>query len=273
MGELRAARDAADADLVELRLDNVDQPGRRGGPRRTPAPVIVTCRAHVGGWGVPGIAKRSVCRILEAALAGGAEYVDVEAAAGFAPDLDSRHTAARGIVVSQPRLRGAAEGRRGCVPPCARASARKSPSWQSRSTALSESLPLFALARRRRAEPHVLLAMGPAGAAVARAGGDASAIAGRTPATAWRRARFRPTACSALAVPAHPARRGASTASSASRSATRGRRSCTTRGSPRSVSTPSTCRSKRPTPPTSSRSRRALVAARRRASPRRSRSR
>ena len=55
MGEMRAARDAADADLIELRLDKVDHPDVAAALDGRRRPVIVTCRRAVGGWGVPGI--------------------------------------------------------------------------------------------------------------------------------------------------------------------------------------------------------------------------
>ncbi len=86
MREMRAARDAADADLVELRLDTVDRPDVAAALDGRRRPVIVTCRAPWEGGGFRG-SEEERRRILEAALAAGAEYVDVEARAGFAPDL------------------------------------------------------------------------------------------------------------------------------------------------------------------------------------------
>ena len=58
-------------------------PARFAGRR---APVVVTCRAKWEGGGFEG-SEEERRRILESAVALGAEYVDVEAAAGFAPDF------------------------------------------------------------------------------------------------------------------------------------------------------------------------------------------
>ena len=106
MAELRARRDAAAAasDLVELRLDTVDQPdvaaalhGRRG-------PVIVTCRARwEGGHFTGSEAERH--RLLAEAWQAGAEYVDVEWAAW----QDAPWTAATGgrrLIVSSHDFHG-----------------------------------------------------------------------------------------------------------------------------------------------------------------------
>ena len=77
MAELRSGRDRSDADLVELRLDGVediDVAGALAGRRK---PVIVTCRAAWEG----GVFKGSEAErltILAQAIAGGADYVDVE---------------------------------------------------------------------------------------------------------------------------------------------------------------------------------------------------
>jgi 3-dehydroquinate dehydratase/shikimate dehydrogenase len=77
MAELVAARDRADADMVELRVDyvtdiNVAQAlaGRR-------LPVIFTCRAPWEGGRFQG-GEDERLRILSQAIEGGAEYVDVE---------------------------------------------------------------------------------------------------------------------------------------------------------------------------------------------------
>lgn len=95
--ELRRQRDlATSADVIELRLDSVDDPdvaaalaGRRG-------PVVVTCRAKWEGGGFEG-SEEMRRRLLQQALDLGAEYVDVEWRAGF----DDLVTAgARRIVLS-----------------------------------------------------------------------------------------------------------------------------------------------------------------------------
>src|SRR3990172_2653287 len=97
--ELRRKRDqaAADADIVELRLDSVKDPdvaaalaGRRG-------PVIVTCRPTWEG-GRFGGAEEERRRILGDAIALGAEYVDIEWRAEFGDLL--RQTGGRRIVLS-----------------------------------------------------------------------------------------------------------------------------------------------------------------------------
>jgi 3-dehydroquinate dehydratase/shikimate dehydrogenase len=77
MAEIRAGRDAADADLVELRLDgvrDVDVDAALAGRSR---PVIVTCRAPWEG-GAFDAGEEARLRILAQAIARGAEHVDVE---------------------------------------------------------------------------------------------------------------------------------------------------------------------------------------------------
>jgi len=75
--DLRRLRDATvDSDLVELRLDrleDIDVPGVLAG-RRTP--VIVTCRPSWEGGSFRG-SEEERKRILMEALEQGAEYVDV----------------------------------------------------------------------------------------------------------------------------------------------------------------------------------------------------
>ncbi len=102
--ELRARRDAVmDADLVELRLDSVRDPdvaGALAGRRRA---VIVTCRPEWEGGTFRG-SEEERRRILADALAGGAEYVDLEWRGGFA-DLIAR-AAGRRIVLSMHDFEG-----------------------------------------------------------------------------------------------------------------------------------------------------------------------
>jgi 3-dehydroquinate dehydratase / shikimate dehydrogenase len=99
MEELRRARDAAaNADLVELRLDSVDRPDALGAIEGRRRPVIVTCRAAWEGGGFRGSEEERE-RILSAAEAGGAEFVDVEARAEFVPAM-TRRRHGRGIVLS-----------------------------------------------------------------------------------------------------------------------------------------------------------------------------
>lgn len=88
MAELRRQRDAAaDADLIELRLDTVkdlDVDGALAGRAR---PVIVTCRPSWEGGQFQG-SEEERHRILARALALGADHVDVEWKAGFADLLE-----------------------------------------------------------------------------------------------------------------------------------------------------------------------------------------
>jgi 3-dehydroquinate dehydratase / shikimate dehydrogenase len=96
--ELRRRRDdAADADLVELRLDTVNDPDVAGALAGRRTPVIVTCRARWEGGSFAG-SEEERKRILADAIAGGAEYVDIEWRAGF-DDLIAA-SRGRGIVVS-----------------------------------------------------------------------------------------------------------------------------------------------------------------------------
>ena len=77
MADLRAARDAAVADMVEVRLDGVadlDVAGALHGRRK---PVVVTCRPEWEGGRFSG-AEEERHRILADALSRGAEFVDVE---------------------------------------------------------------------------------------------------------------------------------------------------------------------------------------------------
>ena len=99
MSEIRRNRDAAaGADIVEIRLDTVDRPDVAGALEGRRCPVIVTCRAAWEKGFFEG-AEEERRRILEQAFALGAEFVDVEARAGFAGELiAARH--GRGVVVS-----------------------------------------------------------------------------------------------------------------------------------------------------------------------------
>jgi 3-dehydroquinate dehydratase/shikimate dehydrogenase len=98
MAELRSRRDACrEADMVELRLDgvaDVDVSGALAGRAR---PLIVTCRPVWEGGRFEG-AEDDRRRILADAIAGGAEYVDIEWRAGF-DDL-VHETSGRGLILS-----------------------------------------------------------------------------------------------------------------------------------------------------------------------------
>jgi 3-dehydroquinate dehydratase / shikimate dehydrogenase len=78
MAQLLAARDgAAAADMVELRLDGVKDLDVAGALHGRRAPVIATCRPTWEGGRFDG-GEDARCRVLEQALAAGADYVDVE---------------------------------------------------------------------------------------------------------------------------------------------------------------------------------------------------
>ncbi len=213
MEELRRARDSAsNADLVELRLDSVDRPDALGAIEGRRRPVIVTLRAAWEGGGFAGSEEERE-RILSAAEAGGAEFIDVEARADFVPAI-TRRRRGRGIVLST-HLFG--------DPPsdlADRARAMRSTGAEVIKIAiearrLTDVLTLMDLAGRPEiATPegegdHVLLAMGqpgvPSRVLAARLGnrwtyaGDGIAPGQMPASTASRR----------VPVPAHPARRGA----------------------------------------------------------------
>jgi len=96
--DLRRERDSvSDADLIELRLDSVNDPNVAGALAGRRRPVIVTCRPVWEGGEFTG-SEEERHRILGEALALGADYVDVEWRAGF-DDLISL-TGGRRIVLS-----------------------------------------------------------------------------------------------------------------------------------------------------------------------------
>lgn len=77
MADLRAARESAVGDLVELRLDGVADIDVAGALQGRTRPVIVTCRAAWEGGAFDGD-EATRLGILSQAIALGAEYVDVE---------------------------------------------------------------------------------------------------------------------------------------------------------------------------------------------------
>jgi 3-dehydroquinate dehydratase/shikimate dehydrogenase len=96
--ELRQKRDAvAEADLIELRLDTVADPDAAGALADRRRPVVVTCRPAWEGGEFKG-SEEERKRILDEALALGAEYVDLEWRARF-DDLIAREGGRR-IVLS-----------------------------------------------------------------------------------------------------------------------------------------------------------------------------
>ncbi|HEX6975287.1 MAG TPA: type I 3-dehydroquinate dehydratase [Vicinamibacterales bacterium] len=169
MEELRQARDAAaDADIVELRLDGVAEPDPIGAIHDRRRPVIVTCRPAWEGGSFAGSEEERE-RILTAALDGGAEFVDVEANARFAPALIAR-TGGRRIVLSLHAF--------GPVPADLAERAREMQATGAEvvkiaisAERLTDMLPLLSIAgspsfaRRDGESGHVLIAMGNAGVA------------------------------------------------------------------------------------------------------------
>ena len=163
--ELRRLRDTAEgADMVELRLDHLERPDGPAAIDGRRRPVVVTCRPAWEGGRFQG-SEEERQRILESAVAAGAEFVDIEAAAAFAPDL-MRMRRGRGIVLSAhlfgdpPRDLGA------------RAAAMRSTGAEVIKIAIdakgvSDVLALFAVAGERRLDErgHVLVAMGSPGVA------------------------------------------------------------------------------------------------------------
>jgi 3-dehydroquinate dehydratase/shikimate dehydrogenase len=77
MAELRAARDRARGDMVELRMDGVADLDVAGALEGRRLPVIFTCRAAWEGGRFDGSESERL-RILGDAITAGAEYVDVE---------------------------------------------------------------------------------------------------------------------------------------------------------------------------------------------------
>jgi 3-dehydroquinate dehydratase/shikimate dehydrogenase len=167
MEELRRARDsAANADLVELRLDHVDQPDAAGAVEGRRRPVIVTCRAAWEGGRFAGSEEERE-RLLTDAQAAGAEYIDVEARAEFVPAMVRRRRG-RGIVLSMHDFDG--------VPPDLGERARAMRSTGAEvikiavaASRLTDTVALMDLAKHPALtdsgdiDGHVLLAMGPSG--------------------------------------------------------------------------------------------------------------
>ena len=97
LAELRAERDRARGDMVELRLDTVRDPDAAGALAGRRQPVIVTCRAAWEGGHFKG-SEEERHSLLRQALDLGAEYVDVEWRAHFDDLLDGAN--ARRVVLS-----------------------------------------------------------------------------------------------------------------------------------------------------------------------------
>jgi 3-dehydroquinate dehydratase/shikimate dehydrogenase len=99
MAELRKRRDEViDADLVELRVDTVADPDAAAALSGRKLPVIFTCRPTWEGGHFAG-SEEERRRLLLAARALGAEYVDVEWKADIPALMAAR--GGQGIVISQ----------------------------------------------------------------------------------------------------------------------------------------------------------------------------
>lgn len=163
--ELRRRRDAADgADLVELRLDYLDRVDAAGAIEGRRRPVVVTCRPTWEGGRFQG-SEDERRRILESAVAAGAEFVDIEVGAAFAADI-MRLRRGRGVVLSThiygdvPRdLRDRAASMRSTGAEVIKIAIE--------ARGLGDMLPLVDLAQDSRNDGpggHVLIAMGAPGA-------------------------------------------------------------------------------------------------------------
>lgn len=96
--ELRERRDAVrEADMVELRLDTVRDPDVAGALAGRTKPVVVTCRPPSQGGLFRG-SEEERRRILQAAAASDAEFVDLEWQSGLEDLIAMRR--GRGVVLS-----------------------------------------------------------------------------------------------------------------------------------------------------------------------------
>ena len=168
--ELRANRDraaAADADLIELRLDCVRDPDVTGALAGRRRPVLVTCRPTWEGGRFDGPEERRRALLAEA-LELGADYVDVEWQAGFADLIRAR--AGRNIVVSMHDFGGVPRDL-GDRYHAMRATGAEVVKIAVQAECLSDTVALLELSEQmtvgepRDAEPRVLIAMGAAGVA------------------------------------------------------------------------------------------------------------
>jgi 3-dehydroquinate dehydratase/shikimate dehydrogenase len=161
--ELRARRDLVEssADLVELRLDDletIDVQGALAGRKR---PVILTCRPKwEGGWFRGSEEERK--RILAQAIASDADYVDIECRADFEDLVLAR--GGIGIVLSMHQFDGVPNDLR------ARVSAMSSMGAEIvkiavRVDRLSDTMKLRELHRQVPGQKLVVIGMGPKGAA------------------------------------------------------------------------------------------------------------
>ncbi|MDR1990132.1 MAG: shikimate dehydrogenase [Acidobacteriaceae bacterium] len=154
--DLVRQRDAVlDTDLVELRLDTVADPDPAAALAGRRHPAIVTCRAAWEGGSFRGSEDERL-RILERALALGAEYVDVEFKADYRRVMDA--TGGRRVVLSShefDRVPDDLHARAAAM----RATGAEMVKIAARVNRLTDVLRL----RQERANGTIIIGMGPAG--------------------------------------------------------------------------------------------------------------
>ena len=154
--ELLAGRDRATAaDLVELRLDGVEDLDLDRVLSRRPAPLVVTCRPQWEGGRFDGD-EEARRQILERALALGADFVDIEWRAGFDALIA---TAPSRVVVSSHDFSGV-PGDLNDRARAMRATGAAIIKIAVTAARLSDTLPLLDIGRQGNA---VVVGMGPAG--------------------------------------------------------------------------------------------------------------
>jgi 3-dehydroquinate dehydratase / shikimate dehydrogenase len=158
MAELRAARDAVTrADMIELRLDGVQDIDVAGALAGRTLPAIVTCRPAWEGGRFDG-SEEQRRGILYEALDRGAEYVDVEWRAGFTDVIASDP---RRIVLSSHDFQGVPDDLAGRAAVMAQTGAGIV-KIAIPATRLSDMLALFPV-RLAAGDRAVVIAMGDAG--------------------------------------------------------------------------------------------------------------
>lgn len=157
---LRAARDAAaGADLVELRLDGVQDLDVAGALAGRTGPVVVTCRPIREGGRFDG-AEEERCRVLERAFDLGADWVDLEWGADFERLVADRR--GRNVVLSMHDFEGTPadlESRYRAM----RATGAEVVKIAAYSRSAADVVRLRRLGRGAGGEPTVLVGMGPIG--------------------------------------------------------------------------------------------------------------
>jgi 3-dehydroquinate dehydratase/shikimate dehydrogenase len=162
MADLRRARDeaAVTADLVEVRLDSVSDPDAAGALHGRRGPVVVTCRPPWEGGQFRG-SEEARQSLLRRAWDLGADYVDVEARAGFASTFLAETGGAR-VVLSEhhfERPPADLDSRLAALVATPAAIVKIAVATPR----LRDTLPLFAWGRAHRARGIVALGMGMAG--------------------------------------------------------------------------------------------------------------